>query len=144
MEVPVCANAFEPSDKTPTNNRVPIFFIHASNCIGKGCKYKHGGEFLARRSLSSPIIAGLLAKDNPSRDQSASLFRQYLLASNSRLAITPESLGGCACPLWSFASIRTAARNFRSTPDNRHVDEQWISSLWARRRHRASDLRANS
>src|SRR5262249_26987752 len=35
MEAPVCANAFEPSDKTPTNNRVPIFFIHASNCIGK-------------------------------------------------------------------------------------------------------------
>src|SRR6516164_3474324 len=48
MEAPVCANAFEPRDKTLTNNRVPIFFIHASNCIGKGCKYKHGGELLAR------------------------------------------------------------------------------------------------
>src|SRR5262249_773753 len=76
MEALVCANAFELSDKTPTSNRVPIFFIHASNCIGKDCKYKHGGEFLARRSLSSPIIAGLLAKNNPLRDQSASLFRE--------------------------------------------------------------------
>src|SRR5215475_5394911 len=36
MEAAVCANAFEASDKTPTNNRVPIFFMHASNCIGKG------------------------------------------------------------------------------------------------------------
>jgi hypothetical protein len=49
MEAPVCANAFEPSDKTPTNNKVPIFFIHTSNCIGKDCK--RGGELLARRSL---------------------------------------------------------------------------------------------
>src|SRR5215813_11131061 len=45
MEAPVCANAFEPSDKTPTNNRMPIFFIHASNCIGEGCKYKTSSDF---------------------------------------------------------------------------------------------------
>jgi hypothetical protein len=47
MEAPVCANAFEPSDKTPANNRMPIFFIHASICIGEGCKYEHGGGSLS-------------------------------------------------------------------------------------------------
>src|SRR5262249_39861751 len=47
MEPPVCANAFEPSDKAPTNNRMAIFFIHASNWIGEGCKYKHGGGSLS-------------------------------------------------------------------------------------------------
>src|SRR5215470_5024707 len=51
MEAPVCANAFEPSDKTLTNNRMPIFFIHASNCIGEGCKYKRGeGSLSAQES----------------------------------------------------------------------------------------------
>src|SRR5215831_18359907 len=34
-EPPVCANAFEPSDRKLTNNRVAIFFIHASICIGE-------------------------------------------------------------------------------------------------------------
>src|SRR5262244_4522461 len=38
LESPVCANAFEPRDKTPTNTKMPTFFIHASNCIGEGCK----------------------------------------------------------------------------------------------------------
>jgi len=28
-----------------------IFFIHASYCIGEGCKCKHGSELFARRSL---------------------------------------------------------------------------------------------
>src|SRR5262245_11677031 len=37
-ETPVCADAFEPRDKTPTNTKMPNFFIHASNCIGEGCK----------------------------------------------------------------------------------------------------------
>src|SRR5215472_3770572 len=37
MEPPVCANAFEPSDKPPTNNRMPIFFIFSvSKCLGLG------------------------------------------------------------------------------------------------------------
>jgi hypothetical protein len=31
----------------------------------------------------------------------------------------------------SFASIWTAAGEFRSTPDSRHVDERWTLSLWA-------------
>src|SRR5215467_6701213 len=36
----VCANAFKPNDKMPANTKMPTFFIHASNCIGEGCKYK--------------------------------------------------------------------------------------------------------
>src|SRR5262244_4389312 len=58
MEAPVCANAFEPSDKTPTNNRMPIFFIYASNCIGEDWKYKHGSELFAGRSRSEYCASG--------------------------------------------------------------------------------------
>src|SRR5262245_47701421 len=38
LESAVWANAFESRDKTPTNTKMPTFFIHASNCIGEGCK----------------------------------------------------------------------------------------------------------
>jgi hypothetical protein len=31
----------------------------------------------------------------------------------------------------SFASIKTAAGNFRLSPDSRHTGEQWNLSLWA-------------
>jgi hypothetical protein len=34
---------------------MPFFFIHASNCIGKGCKYKHGGELLAAALCSMAL-----------------------------------------------------------------------------------------
>src|SRR5215475_2829941 len=33
MTAALCAKAFEPRDKTPTNTKMPTFFIYASNCI---------------------------------------------------------------------------------------------------------------
>src|SRR5215467_1129190 len=50
MEPPVCANAFELSDKTPTNTRMPIFLIDPSYSVGEGCKQELRNELFARRS----------------------------------------------------------------------------------------------
>src|SRR5215831_19739580 len=51
VEAPVCANAFEPSDKTLTNTKMATFFIHASYCIGEGCKWElHSELFVELRS----------------------------------------------------------------------------------------------
>src|SRR5215471_18550453 len=40
----------------PANTKMPNFFIHASNCICEGCKYKHG-ELLARRSTQRGLCS---------------------------------------------------------------------------------------
>src|SRR5262245_49046867 len=48
IEPPVCANALEPRNNPPTNTKVPTFFIHASICIGEGCKWELRSERLAK------------------------------------------------------------------------------------------------
>jgi hypothetical protein len=54
LESPVCANAFEARDKTPTNTKMLTFFIHASYCIGEGCKWEPRSELFAE--LSSELF----------------------------------------------------------------------------------------
>src|SRR5262249_25738935 len=50
MEAPVCANAFEPSDKTPASNRMPIFFIHASSAKKVASTNTAASSLAAQRS----------------------------------------------------------------------------------------------
>src|SRR5262245_6098313 len=66
MEAPVCANAFEPSDKTLANNRMPSFFIHASNCIGEGCEYKHCSEFARHSTERGQALRGRRLRETTS------------------------------------------------------------------------------
>src|SRR4029453_1992142 len=40
LESRVCANAFELKNNPPASTKMPIFFIHASYCIGEGCKWQ--------------------------------------------------------------------------------------------------------
>src|SRR6478736_5175844 len=55
LESPVCANALEPKKNNQlTNNTMPTFFIHASYCIGEGCKWEPRSELFAE--LSSELF----------------------------------------------------------------------------------------
>src|SRR5262249_16306561 len=91
MEAPVCANAFEPSDKTPTNNRMPIFFIHTSNCIGEGCKYKHGGVSLsAQQSEDGALRAGAVCVK----------LQVDCLGVGVKIELDHGPINAPSCPLW--------------------------------------------
>src|SRR5215471_3089357 len=89
IEAPVCANAFEPSDKTPTINRMPIFFIHAS--LAKRLQVQ------TRRRVRSPLNGA----------------RTVLYAGAACVKLQVDCLGVCvkieldhgpinasSCPLW--------------------------------------------
>src|SRR5262245_10601070 len=60
MEAPVCANALEPSDKAPTNNKMPIFFIPASYASAKVAT----GNSAASCSLNSAASCSFEGQNN--------------------------------------------------------------------------------
>src|SRR5262249_43305059 len=67
MEAPVCANAFETRDKMPTNNRMPNFFIHASNCIGeKVASANTAASSLAAQRSEDGALRGRRLRESPS------------------------------------------------------------------------------
>src|SRR5262249_43369211 len=90
MEAPVCANAFETRYKMPTNNRMPIFFIHTSNCIGEGCEYKHGGVSLSAQQSEHDASRGRRLRETP----------VYCIGVGVKIELDHGPINAPSCPLW--------------------------------------------